>query len=191
MDASSMYEQARAEEVFSVAEALAQELRDKCVRGLLVQRCRSLKGRHWRHGGVFLAEHACVSIDVMITVLRCCLCVMFTHVGDIIYDQAKGLPIGGPSADLGAALAFGVNESRSRFAPPPKLREDFDMLPAGMARLASLMQVRYVDVVLALSNSLCAPVVRGVSILNFLNMNAYPFHWHTPQTRAPFFGWTS
>lgn len=130
-------------------------MREQGVRGVLVRRTRALQGRFWRHRGAYLAEHESVSLEVMVAVLRCCLCVRFAHSGDLIYEQMRGLPIVGPLSDLGAALVPDVNECRSRSDPSPQLVREFGMLPRGANMSTSLIQVRYVDDLLANSNSLC------------------------------------
>lgn len=79
---------------------------------------------------------------------------------------------------------LGVNESRSRFAPPERLNNELSMLPQGVALLHSLAQIRYVDDLLAVSMSLCVPCLTRFA---HLQHEGIPFSLQYSTDKGPLF----
>ena len=155
LDASSMYERTPAQAVYRAAQNLVRALRARGFRGVLVRRSRQLRGRLWRHGGAYLADHFFLSFEAMLITLKASLGVRLARLGNWVFEQTAGLPIGGPLSDLGAALLLGQNEAAWRFHETLPRRAPFADLPRGAAADTIVAQTRYVDDLLAVSGSIC------------------------------------
>lgn len=99
-----MYEAVPADLVVQAAEALARAWRERGSNGVLAHNVRQLRGRMWRLGGAHVDD---TSLADTLLVLRTRLTLHFTTFDQAVFVQPRGLPIGGPLSDLGAALLLG------------------------------------------------------------------------------------
>lgn len=114
MDASSMYEQVPPDQVLQAADVLLRALRSRGFRGILVRAGRRLQGRLWRHPGAYQDTWRFVTFADMRHVLAASLSVRYAFFAGAVFGQARGMPIGGPLSDLGAALLLGMQEAAWR-----------------------------------------------------------------------------
>lgn len=155
MDASAMYEQAPPDEVLVAATTLAEVFRRRGFRGVLVEQTRQLRGRPWRPTGAYLAGWQFVSFVDMIATLQAFLAVRVATFGDTVYEQTRGLPIGGQLSDLSAALLLSLQEATWRQLHPLRVRAGFGALVDSRSCDKAIAQARYVDDMLCLSRSVC------------------------------------
>lgn len=102
-----------------------------------------------------------VKFAEMLGILLACLSARFACWGDAVYEQQRGLPIGGPLSDLGAALLLGLQEATWRRLAPWRDAEGWSCLRTARQVDAWVAQARYADDVCTVSRALCEPCLES------------------------------
>lgn len=157
-----MYERVPADQVLRAALVLEQAWRARGCHGVLVYAGRGLRGRMWKHPGAYVDGATFVGLSETVEVLRARLGVGFAVFGDLVLEQAHGLPIGGPLSDLGASLSLSMQEAAWATLAPLRRADGWGCLADSAACAAHVGQVRYVDDMLTMSRSPCEGCVSGL-----------------------------
>lgn len=151
-----MYEQIGCAQVLQAARLVEEALRSQGAQGIFVHHTRALRGRTWRHGGAYRADAAYVSFKRMYVLLEAGLRSCLAMLGDMVYRQTAGLPIGGPLSDVGSNLLLTLQEATWRNCPPWRTAASFHLSPSPAGLDEEVAAVRYVDDVLAVTGCLCS-----------------------------------
>ena len=151
-----MYERLSVHEVWSALEGLVRHVRARGVRGVLLKTSSGLAGWPTRAAGHFGRGAVRVGLDAILAGVGVALSQPCVVVGDVVFRQVAGSPIGGPLSDVSAALVLGMREYFWQTLDALRDHQRFGRGDLrGLGATESVASARYVDDVIAVSRVLC------------------------------------
>ena len=152
-DAAQMYEEVPPSRVSEGLETLVAWAVEKGYVGVVVSRRQGassyLAKQAWRHPpGTEL-----FTWEELVTGVRLALAQSVVSVGDSVWRQAEGLPIGGPHSPACCSVVLGVDEAAWAEDADRRCRLGFDPQGSELSRQAAL--ARYVDDLIVVSRIWC------------------------------------